>query len=315
MESQERSATARAFARAGLLGNPSDAYGGMAVAFTVSNFSARVTVSPGDHLGDPLQIDDPRAAPLLNAALTRFRDWTGTAVSPLRIRLQTDVPFQVGLAGSSAIIVATLRALAAARRHRLDPFDQAELALAAEVEELGLAAGPMDRAIQAYEGLLHMDFAGPRSPSSYTSLDPGLLPPLLIAWDPRGGQPSHAVHSDVRERWQRGDPEVRDAMARFREIVTTGTRALRSGDHQQLCDAVDANFDTRAQLFPIADRDREMIELARSCGAAAKQCGSGGACLAVLGSGVDPDTLAATFEGAGYQSCRPVIESTEAPTQ
>ncbi len=304
LDRQVRSAVGTAFARAGLVGNPSDSYGGKAIALSVRNFSARVTVEPSDCR----EIEDELAAPLLEAAIRRFELHTGEDVAPLRIALATDVPFQVGLAGSSAIVIAALRALGAAHARPLDPFDQSELALAAEVEELGIAAGPMDRVIQAHEGLYHMDFSGERSRDCYTQLRAASLPSLLIAWDPRGGEPSGVVHSDLRERWQRGDTKVRSTMARFGDLVDDAERALREGDFDRLRAAVDRNFETRAELYPIAARDREMVEIARSCGAAAKQCGSGGACLAVLADETDADSLAAAYHEAGYRTLRPVIE-------
>jgi len=293
-----------AFARAGLLGNPSDAYGGKAIAFSVCNFSARVTIEPWDRI----EIDDELAAPLLKAALGRFEAHGGDTVAPVRISFTTDVPFQVGLAGSSAIVIAALRALSAAHGRPIEPFDQSELALAAEAVDLGIAAGPMDRAIQAHEGLLHMDFTQERSPACYTRLPVSWLPPLLIAWHPAGGKPSDVVHSDLRERWSRGDTEVRNTMAKFGELVDEGESALRDGDFSRLRRAVDRNFEARAELFRIADRDREMVELARRHGAAAKQCGSGGSCLAVLAAESDAGPLAAAYHDAGYLTLRPIVE-------
>jgi glucuronokinase len=297
-------ATGTAFARAGLLGNPSDAYGGKTIAFSVRNFSARVSVEPSDRL----EIEDRLAAPLLTAALRRFEFHIGNTIAPMRISLETDVPFQVGLAGSSAIVIAALRALSVVHARPLDPFDQSELALAAEVDELGIAAGPMDRVIQAYEGLLQMDFSKKRTPACYTRLSASSLPPLLIAWDPGGAETSDSVHSDLRDRWQRGESDVREAMALFSEIVDDGESALRDGDFARLRRAVNRNFETRAQLFTIADRDRDMVELARSHGGAAKQCGSGGACLIVLAAESDAEVLATAYRGAGYRTVRPVVE-------
>ncbi len=306
-----RSATGTAFARAGLLGNPSDSYGGKTIAFSVRNFSAQVSVEPSDCL----EIDDRLAAPLLKAAFGRFEAHTGKPSAPMRISLVTDVPFQVGLAGSSAIVIAALRALSAAHASPLDPFDQSELALAAEAADLGIAAGPMDRVIQAYEGLLHMDFGEYRSPACYTRLDVSSLPPLLIAWDPGGGEHSGSVHAELRDRWQRGEADVRTTMQIFGELVDEGESALRDGDFARLRRAVDRNFETRAKLFRIADRDREMVELARRHGAAAKQCGSGGACLAVLAAEPDAQTLTAAYRDAGYLTLRPVIEPDQPPAR
>ncbi|HYV56723.1 MAG TPA: hypothetical protein VE911_04220, partial [Candidatus Nitrosopolaris sp.] len=129
-----RSVTATAYARAGLLGNPSDIYGGRVLAFTFRNFSARVRVDPaeGIALGREVATDAVRDAiavgmaggrgegALLGAALKQLTDHapellelpgSDTRVG-FRVTVITDIPRQVGLAGSSAIVVATLRALA-----------------------------------------------------------------------------------------------------------------------------------------------------------------------------------------------------------
>jgi glucuronokinase len=298
-------ASGRAFARAGLLGNPSDAYAGKAIAFVVCNFSARVTVEPSERDS----ISDEGAAPLVKATLSRYAAHTGITFDPLQVRVESDIPFQVGLSGSSAIVIATLRALAASQGVQLDPFDQAELALAIEVEDLGIAAGPMDRVVQAYEGPYAMDFRAERTPSAYTPLDAALLPPMLIAWDPSGGKPSGTVHADTRERWLRGDPDLRRAMHEFGLLVDAGLEALRQRDLDRLLTLVDRNFDQRCACFPVAERDRAMVEIARARTAAAKQCGSGGACLVVLREEAQAGALEADYQRAGYNTLRPLLEA------
>ena len=63
------------------------------------------------------------------------------------------------MGGSSAIITAALRALCAYFNVEIPPAVQATLALETETRELGVPAGLQDRVIQAYEGLVYMDFA------------------------------------------------------------------------------------------------------------------------------------------------------------
>ncbi len=55
----------------------------------------------------------------------------------------------------------------------------------------------------------------------YESLDPDLLPRLWLVF---AAEPSDsgAVHSDVRLRWQRGDPDVAAAVAAFADIAHAG---------------------------------------------------------------------------------------------
>ena len=319
MNQQPLPLEAHALPRAGLLGNPSDLYGGAVIAFTFPAFRAGVRIeSVGSGIEaqglvvdwervqelDPLALD---GLPQLSAAaLRRFVGrfpvpTTGTTERVL-LRASTDIPRQVGLAGSSAVIVATLRALAAWQGRAMTPLDLASMALAAETEELNILAGPQDRVVQAHEGLVHMDFA--HTPWSVTVLDPACMPPALVAWDPKPGLDSGAVHDDVRARWEAGDPGVRGVLAELPVLVAEGMECLRAGDHARLRELVDENFDLRARIFHITERHRRLIEVGRSAGAGTKFCGSGGAVLCVV---EEPDELTrveAAFSEAGFPTLR-----------
>ena len=65
----------------------------------------------------------------------------------------------VGMAGSSSIITACFRTLMSHYEVQIHPAVLANLVLAVETEELGIPAGLQDRVIQAYEGVVFMDFA------------------------------------------------------------------------------------------------------------------------------------------------------------
>jgi glucuronokinase len=258
---------------------------------------------------------------LLRAAHRRFAlhfpDLAALPDSDPRLRFHmaygSDVPRQVGLSGSSAIVVAALRALASWFDVSLAPFDLAELALAAEVEELGITAGPMDRVIQAYEGVVAMDFREPRSPGRYRPLDPTRLPPLFVTWDPRPGRASGRVHGDVRRRWLAGDPEVRRAMEIFPALVDDGLACLERGDVEGFRSCMDRNFDTRASIWTLSERDLEMVEIGRHCGAAVKMCGSGGAVVGALADDGQFATVEAAYARAGYTAVRPDITGAAPP--
>lgn len=326
-----------AHARAGLLGNPSDVYNGKTIAVILRNFTATVRLEPADRFeilrgpADELAFDSFVDAVeslrdkgcyggirLIRAAIKRFADhWPGWAdLNPddPRLRFQvsyaTDVPRQAGMSGSSAIVIATMRALMQWFDVGIEPATLAELALAAEVEDLGITAGPMDRVIQAYEGVVHMDFSKPRGPEAYTPLDPKILPPLFIAWDPRTGQASGKVHSDVRFRWLRGDQDVRTALAVFPKLVDEGMKALEAGDTKTFMRLVDKNFDTRASIWTLSPRDIELVQIGRAQGAAVKFCGSGGAVIGVMPDEGVFGKLQEAYVEKGYQAARPQIEKT-----
>ena len=343
----ENAAEGIAYARAGLLGNPSDVYGGKVIALSVCNFRAQVVIEPAasfalrpgesDMLAFPSARDASRAFELagcddgmrlLRAALHRFAGyWSGFGElvdddPSLRftMRYKTDIPRQVGLAGSSAIIIAALRALMSWFNVEIEPATLAEIALAAEVENLGITAGPMDRVIQAYGGVVLMDLKEPRSAASYRPLSPAILPPLFVAWDPRGGACSGIAHGDLRSRWERGDPEVHRIMSDFRDLVDEGVAVLEKdesgrdgiegegtgrGDTFAFRELVSRNFEMRSRIFQISDRDLQMVAIARQLDAAAKLTGSGGAVIGVPARAADLETLATAYEEAGFKMIRP----------
>jgi len=331
-----------AHARAGLLGNPSDVYGGKVIALSVCNFQARVVIEPAarfalrpgetDMLAFPSAREASRAFEnagcedgmrLLRAALRRFAgSWQGFDLldgddPSLRftMRYETDIPRQVGLAGSSAIIIAALRALMSWFDVAIEPAALAEIALAAEVEDLGITAGPMDRVVQAYGGVVLMDLKEPRSAASYRPLSPETLPPLFVAWDPRGGACSGIAHGDLRRRWESGDPEVHRIMSDFRDLVDEGIALWGDGGLEggvvegrntaAFRDLLSRNFEMRSQIFHISARDRQMVAIARQFNAAAKLAGSGGAVIGVPAQETDLGRIHAAYEEAGFRMIRP----------
>ena len=281
-------AMATAPARAALLGNPSDGYGGAVVAFAFADFEASVSVGG-------VEDAHPDALPLLRAAAGR----AGAVDAPLRMR--TSIPREVGLGGSSAIVIAALRALGT----DAPPDDLARQALAVEVEDLGIAAGLQDRLVQAHGGALLMDFGA----GTVERLDPGLLPPLYVAWREDAGEPSGRFHRGLRARFDRGEPAVVHAIAELGEVARLGADALRAGDHERLAELVDHTFDLRAAIADLDRRHVRMIELARAAGASANYAGSGGA---IAGTLPHPDAFGeveAALTSAGCGVIRPRLAS------
>ncbi|MEM7204348.1 MAG: hypothetical protein AAF628_29080 [Planctomycetota bacterium] len=326
---------ARCCARIGLLGNPSDGFGGKVLGLAITDFMATATLLPAKglrlrsdhgritavaHAGElPARLarGQPRGgAQLLAAAVLVWSEYRGRpprATTGVDLAFETEIPRRVGLSGSSAIIIAALRALAAHEGVTVPPHELAELALRAEVDVLGIAAGPQDRVIQAYQGLMFMDFAPPRGPLGYRSVDTRLLPPLFLAWDPEPGESSNVVHSDVRQRFAAGDPEVVAVIHALPKLAAEGLECLQAGDLARLAQLFDHNFDLRARIWSLRPQDVEMVKLGRAQGAAVKFAGSGGA---VVGVPRDPDDLPSlhrAYWAAGYSFISPTPASAPAP--
>jgi glucuronokinase len=269
------SATGIAFARAALAGNPSDGYGGAVLALTLPR---RRAVARASRSGQPA-VDPP--SELVQATVARFAsEYAPTRRGATAISWETTIPRAVGLGGSSAIVVAVLRALGALWSVTIEPLAMAELALSIEVDDLGIAAGLQDRIAQTHDGLTFMDF-GSSGPATVRSLDPALLPPLLVAWRVDSGGHSGDVHAPLRERHASGEPAVLEAMATLARAARAGADAAARGDHQALRSTVDASFDARRSMLTLDPRHVAMIDCARGAGAAANYAGSGGAIIAV----------------------------------
>ena len=298
------SLTASAQARIGLLGNPSDIYGGQGLGFSVAELGVTVTLQDAAELVLPnelfvaaWQLFEPELNRVGIAATTR----------PFALSFASNVPFQGGLSGSSALVIAAIRAWNRWFGLPMDALRVAELAFRVENEVLGIRAGALDRLVQAHDGLLAMDFAKPFDAASVTRLDPSLLPPMLLAFHGVTGQSSGDVHAPVFARWQADDAEVRDLVEQLVKNAITGREALLRQDRETFLRCCDRNFDLRASVFPIAAADQRLIDLGRSLGAAAKLPGSGGAVLFVCRDDAQQQQVAAACQTAGHQTLQPTV--------
>jgi glucuronokinase len=294
-----RPARGRAYARVALAGNPSDGYGGAVLALTLSDFAAEVTVAPAAFT------ERPGPWELIEAATRRFsRYLEEVGEEPfdehLLVRCSTTIPRQVGLGGSSAIVIATLRALCRHRGIELAPDELASMALAAETRELRIPAGPQDRYAQAHEGLVLMDFAGK---ARVERLDAGSLPPLFVAYRTDAAEASGVTHSALRER--SGTNGLDDAMAELGELARSAAERLRRGEGERIGELMDRSFDIRRSLLTLDPRHEQMIETARAHGACANYTGSGGAIVGVRPDGDAWPALSAALEDDGCVVIKP----------
>ena len=299
----------RAYARAGLLGNPSDGYFGKTISISVRNFGASITLYESPELQIEPQIQDTHiyknifhlrdtistlgyhgGVPLVKAAIKKFVEYCdkeGIKLSNknFTVRYRTTIPRQVGLAGSSAIVVATLRALMHFYKVEVPPPMLPTLALKSEVEELGITAGLQDRVIQCYEGCVYMDFSkdliDKQGYGYYEPLDPRMLPKLYIAYKTDLSKVSGKVLNTIRERWERGDPHVVGTLQNIAGVAEEGCGVIKNQDFKRLGELINQNFDYRAQIMTITERNQALIDTARSCGASDSFTGSGGSIIVI----------------------------------
>ncbi|XP_038634611.1 glucuronokinase with putative uridyl pyrophosphorylase [Scyliorhinus canicula] len=335
--STAKSITCRSYARVGIMGNPSDGFHGKTIAMTISNFWADVTIYESKKvvliphpLNDPTEFGSLQdlhgisrkegylgGLRLLQATCKKFYQYCseqGIALAKRNFTLKydTNIPRQVGLAGSSAIVSATLKCLM--KFYDLIDDDlpkplRANFILNVETEELIITAGLQDRVVQVYEGLVYMDFSKEQMEKqgygSYITMDISCSPHFWLAYM---GDPSDSgkIHSNVRQRWLNGDSDVAAAMKTFAELTDLAKIAMESRNWHDLSELMNKNFELRRSIYTdacLGQGNLRMVQLGRKFGSAVKLPGSGGA---VIGLCLDPDNLVElkkAFQEAGFVIC------------
>lgn len=326
---------ATAYARAGLIGNPSDGYYGKTISFVIRDFYAKVSLYEHPELEIVPSVQDRSrygsmrelardvqangyygGLRLMKAAIRRFLMYCDGRRIKLpdqnfSIRYRSTIPRRLGLAGSSALVTATLRCLMEYYDVHIPKHEQPNLILSVETEELNIGAGLQDRVIQVYEGCVYMDFdralMESRGYGEYEEIDPALLPPLFIAYRTDLGEGSETFHNNIRERWERGEPEVVQAMQDFAGYAQETRDLLVAGRGAEIGPLLDANFDRRRSIFRLDPRNIDMVERARSVGAHAKFSGSGGAIVGVYEDEAQYERLCAVMTGANIAVFKPKV--------
>ena len=175
----------------------------------------------------------------------------------------------------------------------------ADLALAVEVDELGIAAGLQDRVAQAYGGLTFMDFARQRPARTATSGSTRRC--CRRCWWP--GARTAAVtpetstrRSETARRRRAGVVEALPELARWPALPAPRCWPATAPSSPAASMAASTRASAMLELDP---RHVAMIECARACGAAANYAGSGGAIVAVCAHGAHHSRVDAQLRGSG----------------
>ena len=286
--------TATAPGRCGIVGNPTDMYGGSVLSISISERAkcqiteaGALTISSG---GLTERIYDEEELKLrgdmldiCRAALTYFE------VNPARRRfalsLSTDVPMLAGMAGSTALVVAAVGALGRYLDLKLHPWAIAETARRIEAGIMGVLCGFQDQHMAVFGGVNFMDFAGKEDLRQHENAPLATVERLteyvpripLIAAHTGVRHDSGVVHTSPRNRWLAGDPEVREAYRRIAQLAGLGKQALLAADWRKLGALMNENHAIVTRLGGSGPQNERLIEAARSAGAlGAKLAGAGG---------------------------------------
>ena len=214
----------KAYPRAAVIGNPSDGYFGKTIAFVFSNFEATATIKESDQLilgiGDE-QLTYRNLPDLISSVIKKglnekFKLIQASLIGlkryaprhhlriphiQLAISIDSTIPLQQGLAGSSAIIIATLKGILKFYDLQMESHWLADIALKIETEILGIEGGLQDRVAQVYERPMFMDFdqdlLEEQGYGNYVPISKDQLPTFYIAYRHDTGNPLDLIKANV----------------------------------------------------------------------------------------------------------------------
>jgi glucuronokinase len=326
----------KAFPRAALIGNPSDGYFGKTIAFVFSNYHAEVLMyeSPEldllpslrdhssfksiEHLAEDVGMFGYYGGiRLLKATIKKFHDYckkNGIKLDErnFTIRYQTTIPNRLGLAGSSAIITACIRALKRFYGVKIAKPILANLVLSVEKEELGIDAGLQDRVAQAYNIPVYMDFDRSHMEKNgygiYKEIELPESMNLYIAFRTDLSEGSEILHGHLREDYENGKPEVLAAMCEWADLTDKVQKCISENDALGLHRLLNRNFNLRQEVCTtISPKNKLMVNLARDAGASAKFTGSGGAIIGTYKDEAMFNLLREKLNAEGIQVIKPKI--------
>lgn len=309
--------------RCGLIGNPTDMYGGTVISCSTRE-RARCTLSyEVDELritvsGQTLVLETSedlvlRPSDYLNVARAALSalEIDPAEATPFHLSAQTEIPMQAGLAGSTAILACITGALLAHLGLTLSPYETAELVRKIEYDVLGIVCGFQDHYMAVFGGLNCLDFRGKDSAQIQDSETPfGLVEPLapyvgtlpLVLAHTGIRHHSGSVHTSPRERWLRGDKEVVDGYTEIGTLARRGKRALLSGDWETLATLMNRNHAIVRGLGGSGEANEKLIAAALAGGASgAKLAGAGGGGT-ILALTHDRDRTVAALKAAGAEA-------------
>lgn len=295
------------YPRAAVIGNPSDGYFGKTIAFVFSNFTSKVQLYQTPELEiKPQRLDSTSfknmkglvedinfagyygGMRLIKGMIKVFYEYCiennlSMASKNFTIQYTSNIPLRLGLAGSSAILSACLKALCLFYEIYIAPATFANLVLSVENNELGISAGLQDRVAQAFEKPIFMNFnreiMEKQGYGDYKVLQTDNFPLFYIAFRKNLSEGTEILHNNLKARFNIGEEKVLQAMMRWGQITEEFKLALQNNDRKTMHELINENFDLRKELVPISSGNIEMVNLARSVGASAKFTGSGGAII------------------------------------
>jgi len=260
----------------------SDEMGGYVCNVAINRY-AMVTLTRGADAPADSSATQPADRSIAAAAARRFR------MPDAHIEIASDFPIGAGLGGSSAVGVATVAALAAARGEKMMPTALAELSREIEIADLGIAGGRQDHYAAAYGGALGLRFSQQRVDVRTIALSHRAKSEIerrcIVIYSGQSRISGDTINA-VLDAYRRREPNVVNALQRMREMAEYMPDAVAAGDLEALGRLVSEQWKHQRALHPAITTPAidAIIERAKAAGSiGAKALGaSGGGCVVVI---------------------------------
>ena len=302
--------------RAGIIGNPTDGYGGTMIACSIKN-KVQVTICEAkeliienqfgrkvlkwrndfDNQGDYFDV--------VRAVLRYLKLYSLKA----KISIKSDIPVQAGLAGSTATLSGVLSAVLSFIGKKYNKYHLAELNRVIELNYMKCHCGYQDAYMTTFGGLNYLDFRGKEfykelNQEIYATVEP-LSPfvqnlPFVIA---HTGIKHHSgdFHKPLRERWVEGERKVVEGYKEIADIARAGKKALLNEDWEELGYLMNKNHEIQDSISDSGEKNNYMIKIALENGAlGAKLAGAGGGGT-IIALTLEPERTIKALKEAGAE--------------
>jgi len=300
--------------RAGIVGNPTDGYGGSVLSSTLAE-RATVVLEDADEfrvqVGELSTVFKTPKDYLLKSdrfdVVRAVMQFFGRTDLKMSVKVTTDVPIQGGLSGSTAILASLVLALLKSWGRDASRYYLAETLRIIELNYLKVHCGYQDHYMTVFGGINFMDFREKENyrrlaDEIYATIEPldrhvKSLPFLLAHSGLK--HVSGAVHLPIRERWLEGERLVVEGYENIAGICRRAKRALVEEDWPALARFMNENHRIQHGISHVGDRNLAMINAALENGAlAAKLAGAGGGGTIILLTH-DPENQMPALKAAG----------------
>lgn len=302
--------------RAGVIGNPTDMYGGSVLSCSIAE-RAYVQIAESDGLeletqGQEFVIRDQDDLRLRGDLFDIGRAILSYLHRPelrCRVSYRSDIPIRAGVAGSTALTVAMLHGLLEHEGVRVHKYQLAEMARYIELNFLRVVCGYQDAYMCTFGGLNYMSFQDKEfyreaEAELYATIEPlqGYVPRLPFVLAHTGVQHSSgAVHRPIRERWLDGERKVREAYVSIGRLALEGKKALLQEDWRRLGRLMNQNHALQRDMGGSGESNERLIAVALEHGAMGAKLAGAGDGGTIIALHLEPEEMGVALREAGAE--------------